>query len=72
MATTLTSCHTCGVLEVKVFHIFCFEQNIPLKGISNKRTFKIISKRLLQIFHILLDSFNIFTENNELPAILDY
>jgi hypothetical protein len=39
---------------------------------SFERTFKIISKILLYMFHILLDSWNILTESNELSAILDY
>ena len=34
--------------------------------------FKIISKILLHMFHILLDSWNILIESNELSAILDY
>ena len=34
--------------------------------------FKIISKSFLQIFYFLLDSWNIFTESDELSAILDY
>jgi hypothetical protein len=40
--------------------------------VSFERTFKIIYKILLQIFHILLDSSNILTESNKLFAILDY
>ncbi len=34
--------------------------------------FKIISESFLQIFHVLFDSWNIFTESNELSAIYDY
>jgi hypothetical protein len=37
-----------------------------------ERTLNIIYKILLQIFHILLDSWNISTEISELSAILDY
>jgi hypothetical protein len=41
--------------------------------VSFERTFKIISRILLQMFHIFLDSWNILTESNaELSAILDY
>ena len=36
------------------------------------KTFKIICKILLQIFYILLDSWNILTKSNDLSAILDY
>jgi hypothetical protein len=36
-----------------------------------ERTLKIIYETLLQIFHILLDSWNILIECNELSAILD-
>ena len=40
--------------------------------VSFERMFKIISKILLHMFHILLDSWNILIESNELSAILDY
>ena len=47
------------VLETKIFIVLI------------ERKYKIMYKSLLQIFHNLLDSWNVFTEHNELSAILD-
>ena len=38
---------------------------------SFERTFKVIYKSILPIFHTLLSSWNIFVESNKLSALLD-
>ena len=56
-----------------IFYLNSSYRNMATKffNVSFERTFKIISKIFLQIFHIKLKSWNILTESNELSAILD-